>query len=190
MAYLTREQLEVMGFKAVGENVKVSDKASIYNPDQIELGDFSRIDDFCVISGRVAIGKYVHIAPFCLVAGGEKGIFMDDFSGLAYGVQVFSQSDDYSGRTLTNPTVSDKFKSERKAAIRIGRHVIIGASSMVFPGVDLAEGCSVGAMTLVNKSTQPWGIYVGNPARRVKDRKKDLLELEAQFLKEQQNDPL
>ncbi|WP_417513664.1 acyltransferase [Marinobacter sp.] len=185
MAYLIREQLETMGFKAVGENVKVSDKASIYNPDMIELGDYSRIDDFCVISGRVAIGKYVHIAPFCLVAGGEKGVFMDDFCGLAYGVQVFSQSDDYSGRTLTNPTVSGKYKNERKAVVRIGRHVIIGASSMVFPGVDLAEGCSVGAMTLVNKSTQPWGTYAGNPARRIKDRKQDLLELEAQFLKEQ-----
>src|SRR5690554_528250 len=132
MAYLTVETLESMGFKSVGKDVKVSEKASIYNPECIELGDFSRIDDFCVISGNVNIGRNVHIAPFCLVAGGEKGVIMDDFSGLAYGVQVFSQSDDYSGRTLTNPTVSDKFKCERKAAIRIGRHVIIGASSMVF----------------------------------------------------------
>lgn len=186
MAYLTKEQLQAVGFKAVGENVKVSDKASIYNPETIELGDFSRVDDFCVISGRVVIGKYIHVAPMCLIAGGEKGVFMDDFSGLAYGVKVFSQSDDYSGRTLTNSNVDAKFKNERKAAVRIGRHVIIGAGSIVFPGVDLAEGCSVGAMTLVNKSTQPWGIYTGNPARRIKERKQDLLELEAQFLKEQQ----
>lgn len=175
-----------MKFKLLGKSVKVSDKASIYNPEMTELGDHSRIDDFCVISGQVTIGKYVHIAPFCLVAGGEKGISINNFSGLAYGVQVFSQSEDYSGRTLTNPTVSPQFKNERKAEVRIGRHVIIGASSMVFPGVDLADGCSVGAMTLVNKSTQPWGIYVGNPARRIKDQKQDLLALEAQFLEEQQ----
>lgn len=186
MAYLTNESLEGMGFKSIGENVKISDKASIYNPETIKLGDHSRIDDFCVVSGHVTIGKYVHIAPFCLVAGGENGVTMADFSGLAYGVQVFSQSDDYSGRTLTNPTVSSEFKNERKAEVRIGRHVIIGAGSMVFPGVDLAEGCSIGAMTLVNKSTQPWGIYAGNPARRIKDRKRNLLELEARFLKEEQ----
>lgn len=184
MAYLSESQLQALGFKSIGKNVKISDKASIYNPEYIELGDFSRIDDFCVISGNVTIGKYVHIAPFCLVAGGEKGVIMDDFSGLAYGVQVFSQSDDYSGRTLTNPTVDTKFKNERKATVRIGRHVIIGARSIVFPGVDLAEGCSVGAMTLVNKSTDPWGIYLGNPARRIKERKKDLLALEQEFLKE------
>lgn len=173
-----------MNFKSLGKDLKISDKASIYNPEFIELGDYSRIDDFCVVSGKVKIGKYVHIAPFCLIAGGEEGVVMDDFSGLAYGVQVFSQSDDYSGQTLTNPTVSTKFKNENKAAVKIGRHVIIGARSMVFPGVNLAEGCSVGAMTLVNKSTDPWGIYVGNPARRLKERKRDLLTLEKQFLEE------
>lgn len=182
MAYLTEFELKGMGFKRLGKNVKISDKASIYNADQIEIGDNSRIDDFCVISGKIRIGKYVHIAPFCLLAGGVEGIIMEDFSGLAYQVQVFSQSDDYTGKTLTNPTVPEIYKKETKKAIRIGRHVIVGAGSMVFPGVTLAEGCSVGAMTLVNKSTEPWGIYVGNPAKRVKERKKDLLELELKFL--------
>lgn len=184
MAYLTEKELLALNFKSLGKNVKVSDKASIYNADQIEIGDYSRIDDFCVVSGKINIGKFVHIAPFCLLAGGDEGIEMHDFSGLAYQVQVFSQSDDYSGRTLTNPTISQKYKKEMKKAVIIGKHVIIGAAAMVFPGVTLAEGCSVGAMTLVNKSTQPWGIYVGNPARRVKERKQDLLELEKKFLEE------
>lgn len=184
MAYLTEKELLDLNFKYLGDNVKISDKASIYNTDQIEIGDNSRVDDFCVISGKIKIGKFVHLAPFCLLAGGDEGIEMCDFSGLAYQVQVFSQSDDYSGRTLTNPTVSQKYKKETKKAIVIGRHVIIGAGSMVFPGANIAEGCSVGAMTLVNKSTEPWGVYVGNPARRVKERKQDLLELEKKFLEE------
>lgn len=188
MAYLTADKLAELGFKRLGRNVQVSDKASIYNAEQIEIGDNSRIDDFCVISGKVRIGRNVHIAPFCLLAGGELGIDLEDFSGLAYQVQIFSQSDDYSGRTLTNPTVPGMYKSETKRAVSLGRHVIVGAGSMVFPGVVIAEGCSVGAMTLVNKSTQPWGIYVGNPARRVKERKKDLLVLEDLFLEEIKND--
>lgn len=184
MAYLTQEKLDAMGFKFLGQNVKISDKASIYNPETIEINDNSRIDDFCVISGVLKIGSYVHIAPFCLLAGGEEGIEMEDFSGLAYHVQVFSQSDDYTGRTLTNPTVPNKYKNEAKKSVKIARHVIVGSGSIVFPGVHLAEGCSVGAMTLVNKSTQPWGVYLGNPAKRIKDRKKDLLELEKDFLAE------
>lgn len=188
MAYLSREQLESMGFASLGENVKISDKASIYDPARMTIGDHSRIDDFCVVSGAVTIGKYVHIAPLCLVAGGELGIELHDFSGLAYHVQVFSQSDDYSGATLTNPTVPAKFKQERKAKVTVGRHVIIGSGSVVFPGVRIAEGCSVGALALVSKSTEPWGVYVGNPARRVKDRKQDLLKLELQLIGEQSND--
>ena len=184
MGYYSEEQLKGIGFKCLGRNVKISDKASIYNAEQIEIGDNSRIDDFCVVSGKVTIGKYVHIAPFCLLAGGEKGIQMSDFSGLAYHVQIFSQSDDYSGRTLTNPTVPPAYKCETKRTVTLGRHVIVGAGAIVFPGVDIAEGCSVGAMALVSKSTQPWGVYLGNPARRVKERKQDLLQLEKQFIDE------
>lgn len=185
MAYLTREALESMGFQSLGQNVKISDKASIYEASKMSIGDHTRIDDFCVISGAVTLGKYVHIAPLCLVAGGELGVEMQDFSGLAYHVQVFSQSDDYSGATLTNPTVPDQYKREHKAKVTLGRHVIVGSGSVVFPGVHLADGCSVGALALVTKSTEPWGVYAGNPARRIKDRKQDLLQLEQRLLSEQ-----
>ena len=37
-----------------------------------------------------------------------------------------AQSDDYSGRTMTNPTVAAKYKHETEAAVRIGRHSILG----------------------------------------------------------------
>ena len=73
MAYLTEEELKAAGFKKLGRNVKISDKASIYDADKMEIGDNSRIDDFCVVSGNILIGKFVHIAPMCLVAGGELG---------------------------------------------------------------------------------------------------------------------
>lgn len=184
MAFLSTEQLTAMSFKHLGKNVKISDKASIYNPEQIEIGDNSRIDDFCVISGRVSIGHNVHIAVFCNVAGGEKGVFLADFAGLAYGCHVFSQSDDYSGRSLTNPTVPDQYKHETKAAVHLERHVIIGACSIVLPGVTLAEGSSVGAMSMVTKSTNPWSVYFGVPAKRIKERHKDLLNYEAAYLRD------
>lgn len=48
----------------------------------------------------------------CLVAGGEPGIIMSDFVTLAYGVKVFSQSDDYSGKSLVNSNIPKKFKHE------------------------------------------------------------------------------
>lgn len=190
MAYLKQEQLEQIGFKFLGSNVKISDKASIYNPENIEIDDNSRIDDFCVLSGKLNIGKYVHLAPQCLVAGGDEGITFSDFCGLAYQGQIFTQSDDYTGLSLTNPNIPSRYTKVFKKKVFLGKHVIIGAGSMVFPGVHIAEGCSIGAMTLVNKSTEAWGVYVGNPAKRVKERKQDLLELEKKFLEEVSNDSI
>ena len=182
MTFLSKKKLNEIDFKFLGNNVLLSDKVSIYDAAQISIGDNSRIDDFCVLSGKVTIGRNVHIAVFCNVAGGEKGIIMEDFSGLAYGCQVFTQSDDYSGQSLTNPTVPDKYKHETKAAIVIGRHSILGTNSLVFPGVVMGEGTSVGAQAMVTKSTEEWSIYLGAPAKKVRKRNKDILKLERQYL--------
>lgn len=182
MAFLSEKLLKEMGFKSLGRDVKISDKAAIYNPELIEIGDYSRIDDFCVISGKISIGRNVHIAVFCNVAGGELGVTLEDFSGLAYGCHVFSQSDDYSGETLTNPTIPEKFKKVLRSPVTLRRHVIVGTCSVILPGVTLEEGTSVGAMSMVTKSTEPWSVYFGVPAKKLKSRKKDLLILEQEYL--------
>jgi acetyltransferase-like isoleucine patch superfamily enzyme len=184
MAYLSTAQLNELGFRKLGKEVKISDKASIYNPELIELGDYTRIDDFCVVSGRVVFGRYNHIPPMCLIAGGEPGVEFADFCTLAYGVKVFAQSDDYSGATLTNSLIPKKYKDEKFAKVKLERHVIVGAGTTIMPGITIKEGCSVGAMALVTKSTESWGIYMGVPAVRVKERKQDLLDLEKKFLEE------
>lgn len=186
MAFLSADQLDALGFKSLGKDVLISDKASIYNPELMAIGDLSRIDDFCVVSGNVTIGRNVHIAVFCNVAGGSEGVVFEDFSGLAYGCQIFSQSDDYSGGTLTNPTVPPEYKNEKRSRVVIGRHCILGTYTVVFPGVEIGEGTAVGAVAVVTKSTDKWSIYAGNPARRVKERKKDLLELEQAYLSAEQ----
>lgn len=184
MAFYAREELEKIGFKKLGVDVKISTKASIYRPHEIEIGDYSRVDDFCLLSGRIIIGRNVHLAAYSNVSAGECSITFNDFSGLAYGCHVFTGSDDYSGATLTNPTVPLEFKGLSEADVTLGRHVIVGTNSMVFPGVNIAEGCSIGALTMVTKSTEPWGVYFGIPAKRIKERKKDLLMLEKKYLSE------
>lgn len=182
MAYLTEDALQAMGFAALGRNVRISDKAAIYGASEMRIGDNSRIDDFCVVSGKVTLGRNVHIAPFCLVAGGTPGIVLEDFAGLAYRVSVFAQSDDYSGATMTNPTVPANYKVEARMPVRIGRHVIVGTGAIICPGVDLGDGSAVGAASLVLKSCPPWTILAGSPARKLKERRQDLLQLEAAYL--------
>lgn len=184
MAFLSATELTLMPFKRLGRNVLISEKASLYGVQDMEFGDNVRIDDFCVISGKISIGRNVHIAVLCNLAGGSEGIVLEDFSGLAYGCQIFSQSDDYSGATMTNPTVPAKYKRELKERVHVGRHCIVGAGSMIFPGVSMAEGCSLGAMSMLTKSTEPWSIYFGIPAKKIKNRKRDLLALEQEYLRE------
>lgn len=176
MAFLNREQLKAMGFKSLGQNVLVSDRAAIYNADQIELGDNARIDDFCLISGRVVLERNVHLAAYTNIAGGVKGVRFGQFAGCAYGCHVFTQSDDYTGEALFNPTVDDKYKKVAMAAIDIGAFALLGTNALVFPGADVAEGTAIGAMSMVTKPTESWSVYFGRPAKRLKARKKGLLD--------------
>jgi acetyltransferase-like isoleucine patch superfamily enzyme len=190
VAYLSQTDLEAMGFAALGRNVRISDRAALHGAADMRIGDYSRIDDFCVLSGRITIGRNVHVAPFGLIAGGAPGVVLEDFSGLAYRVSIFAQSDDYSGETMTNPTVPARFKREARAAVRIGRHVILGTGSIICPGVDLGDGSAVGAGSLVLKSCPPFTILAGSPARKLKDRRQDLLALEAAYLAQEDLGPL
>ncbi len=182
MSYLTQQEIEQMEFKFIGKNVKISNNAKIYNADQIEIGDNSRIDDFCVLSGKIKIGRNVFMGVHSNLAGGVNGIELADFVTMAYYVNVFTQSDDYLGFTLTNPTVPRKYKNELFGSLKIGKHVIVGSNSVIMPNAHIAEGCSIGAMSLVTKATVPWGIYVGVPAKWIKSRSAELLKLEQQYL--------
>lgn len=184
MAFLSRAQIEQLGFAEVGEDVALSDKASVYNPGQITLGHHVRIDDFCVLAagvGGIHIGNYVHIAVGSTLIGAGK-ITLSDFSGLSSRVSIYSSSDDYTGRSLTNPTVPDEFKRVIHKAVFLDKHVIVGSGSVILPGVTLEEGVAIGALSLVTKNCSTFGIYVGNPAKWIKERKRDLLEVERAFL--------
>ena len=184
MAMLSREAIETLGFASVGENVRISDRASFYGASRIALGNDVRIDDFCVLAagvGGILIGDYVHIAVGSSLIGAGK-ITMSDFSGLSSRVSIYSSSDDYSGAALTNPTVPGEYTGVTHADVFLGKHVIVGSGSVILPGVMLEEGVAVGALSLVHKRCQAFGIYAGNPARRIKERKRDLLELEQRFM--------
>jgi acetyltransferase-like isoleucine patch superfamily enzyme len=185
--YYTMDELNALGLKSFGNNVFIDKTVLFHNPNEIEIGHNSRIDAYVVISGKVILGKNVHIATGVIMNGGKLGILISDFCGIAYGGCLFTTSDDYSGSYLTNPTIPKKYKNIKEKQIIIEKHVIIGARSVVFPGVKLSEGTSVGSLSLVARSTIPWKIYFGIPAVIISDRKKDLLALEAIYSEENSN---
>ena len=176
--YYSRKELQEMGFKALGRQVLVSRTCRIYTPELISLGSHVLIDDFTILNGEITVGSYVHISSNCELYAGKAGITICDFAGMSSRCTLYANSDDYSGACLTNPTIPSTFRREVSAPVVMEKHVILGTGCAVLPGVRMAEGCSFGSMSLINKSTEPWGIYAGIPARRIKDRSRDLLEQE------------
>lgn len=184
MAILSRETIDSLGFSTVGENVQISAKASFYGVGRIALGNNVRIDDFCVLSagnGGISIGDHVHIAIYSSLMGAGR-ISLSDFCNISSRVAIYSSNDDYSGATMTNPTVPSEFTGVTHADVLLGKHVIVGCGSVILPGITLEEGVAVGALSLVNRDCQAFGVYAGNPARRIKERKRDFLDLERQFM--------
>ena len=183
-SFYSEEELANIGLKSYGCNVLISKKASLYRVEDIEVGNNVRIDDFCFLLGSIKIGNNVHVAPYSNIVGGNAGVIMEEFSGLSSRVSVYAVTDDYSGIAMTNPTVPEQYTNVTEAQVVIKRHAIIGASCVVLPGVIVEEGTSCGSMSLVNKSTEPWGVYVGIPCKKIADRKKDLLGCEKAYLKD------
>lgn len=187
--FLSEKELDGLGIKKRGKDVRIGRHAVLYSPGQLTLGNHVRIDDFTVISGKVSLGNYIHISQFCGLYGGDAGIVMEDYSGLSSKCSVYAVSDDYSGSSMTNPTVPMKYKLQSiSAPVKIGRHAIIGCGSVVLPGVEVGEGTSVGSMSLCNKNTGKWSVYAGAPARQINKRKQDLLELEKQLTRDEAQD--
>ncbi len=177
-SFYSESELETLGLKVYGKNVHISRKASIYGSEKISLGSNVRVDDFCILSGSIRIGSYIHIAAYTALYGGSAGITIEDYSNISSRICIYSVSDDYSGESMTNPMVPDEYKKMTNLPVHIKKHCILGTACTVLPGVTIEEGGSFGCMTLVKESTQPWTIYVGIPARKLRDRKRDVLKLE------------
>lgn len=175
-SYLTNSELSNFGFKYLGEGVKISRYARFYDPSSISIGSGSRIDDFSIVSGNVTIGDMVHITPYNLISGHSVGLVIEDYCTIAYRCNIFAESDDYSGKTMTSSLIPDRFKSVNSAPIIIERFSIIGSNSTVFPGVKIGVGTAIGACSLVLKDTEEWSIYMGQPAVKIRKRSKGLLD--------------
>ncbi len=163
-------------FARRGQDVTIWPQAKITHAESISLGDSVIIDDFVLLMGGSAttIGSFVHLASFTSITGGGE-FSMGDFSGLAGGVRILTGSDDFSGACLTNPTVPAPFRRPKRSFVRLQEHALVGANTVVMPGVTIGEGAAIGANSLVTKDCEPWMIYFGSPARPLKRRPRETM---------------
>jgi galactoside O-acetyltransferase len=187
-SFYDAEELRQLGFAKVGSNVLISRKASIYGAENMSIGSNVRIDDFCILSGKINIGNYIHIAAYSALYGGVYGIFIDDFSNISSRVSIYALSDDYSGESMTNPMIPNKYKKIIEQRVEIQRHVIVGSGSVILPGCVLSIGSSFGALTLINRDSEEWSVNAGIPFKKIKERSRHILELEKELLRENKDE--
>ena len=161
--------------RTIGEDVFISPHAEFRRPHLVSIGDHVAIDSGVYITTGAEIGDYVHLSPYITCIGGEKSKWVvEDFVSVACGCRVICGSDKFLGEGFTSVTVPEEYRDTVVfSTIRLGRFSGIGTNAVIMPGVTVGEGSVVGACSLVTKSTEPWTIYVGVPARPIKLRRKD-----------------
>lgn len=175
-SFYSEIELKELGLKSYGKNVLISKKSSLYAPERISMGNNVRIDDFCIVSGNVTFGNNVHISAYSALYGAE-GIEFKDNSGCSARTTIYSAMDDFSGDYLIGPMHPKELTHVTGGKVTIGKFVQLGAHCLVFPNVTIHEGSVVGSLSLVTKDIPEWSIYVGIPAKKLRDRSKGLLNL-------------
>jgi len=184
--YYTEQDLVDFGFKKIGTNILISKDVRIYGQENVSIGNNVRIDDqvtMSAVNGYIEINNNVFVARGCHLSG-YFGIILHDFSSMAANTIIYSASDDYSGEFLTAQAIPQEYTSHIGGVVEVGRHVIIGASSVIIGACNIGEGCSIGAMSLITKDLLKWNIYAGNPLRKIRKRSNNLLKLEKRLIKE------
>lgn len=131
----------------VGKNVRIYNNAVFCGGGKIVIGDNVQIGNNTIIfaspNGGVTIGNDVSIAANCYIIDTNHGIARDQ--------KINSQ-----------PNSSKE--------IVIGNDVWLAASTIVLKGSRIPDGVVVGANSLVNGELEPYGVYVGSPVRKIKER--------------------
>jgi acetyltransferase-like isoleucine patch superfamily enzyme len=158
-----------------GEDVQIHGSVVIRNPELVTLGSHISVDEHVVVSTALETGDYVHIGPHCSIIGGKTAkLHMADFTTMAAGARVACNGFHHLGEGLTNALVPEQYRdSVKNENVYFERFVVVCTNSFIMPGVTLGEGSVIGAMSFINKSTEPWKIYGGIPARVIKDRPKE-----------------
>lgn len=116
-------------------------RVRIWAPSRLKVGDQSYIDS----------GVYLY-NPWEIEIGDRVIVSFDSL--------ICTPSHDF--RQSTMPLIG--------RPIRMRDDIWVAAHCIVGPGVELREGTTLGAGSVMFKDSESWSVYAGNPARKVADR--------------------
>jgi galactoside O-acetyltransferase len=159
--------------KRCGVGVKINPLSKLCKPEVIELDDYCRICDFVFIWGGlgVCIGKYTDIQPHVTIWGGGE-VVIGDYVSVAVGAVLLTAVYSHKEGLRMVDGLPEGETHALYGKLVIENDVYVGANSTLMPNIIIGEGAIIGAGSFVNKDTEPWGIYVGSPARKIGERPK------------------
>lgn len=158
-----------------GNNVFIGHNVVFTNPKEVYLSDNVRIDPFTLITTKLKVGSYVQICSHAVLGGGSSHtITLGDWTFIGYGSKLFCASEDYSGDF---GPVNEFWGNNKifRGDITLSNHSGIASDTMLFPGVHLPEGCTIGAKSFVYQKVEliEWSVWLGNPLKFHKMRNKE-----------------
>jgi maltose O-acetyltransferase len=127
-------------------------------------GKCVNIQPKAIIASRVSIGDYSGIGSHSLIQGGVR---IGDHVMMGPEVFIYTQNHQFDRTDITMD--QQGFAEEKPVVIR--NDVWIGSRATILPGVEIGEGCIIGASSVVTKSLPPYSVAAGNPAIVKKYRK-------------------
>ena len=157
----------------ISSTTKIGKTTIIFHPEQVNIygctiGEHCKIGAFVEIKPNVTIGNYVKIEPFVFIPDGvtiENGVFI--------GPHVTFTND----RFPSAMTQEGQLKTDTDWAIEetlVQEGASIGAGATIRCGITIGKNALVGAGAVVTKNVKANTTVVGNPAKILRKKKKNV----------------
>jgi acetyltransferase-like isoleucine patch superfamily enzyme len=119
----------------------------------VTIGEHTKIGTNVVIDGKSSIGSHVSI---------QTGVYLCTYSTV--------EDSSFLGPCCV--FTNDKYVAQKPFKLigpTVKRGASVGANALLFPGITVGEGAVIGSQAMVNSDVPPRAIFVGIPAKRLRD---------------------
>lgn len=145
-------------------------KMNITENSSIEIGNMTYFSGSSIVNGN----GQLEIGAFCSLAKGIE-VFTSNINHPMNFATTYNLHSNL--RIIENdmglelPNFHQEIKRlEKKKDVTIGNDVWIGRDVLIMNGISIGDGCIIGARSTITKNCEPYGVYVGSPAKLVKYR--------------------
>lgn len=119
-----------------------------------KIGENCKLDDYVNTSGYCEIGNNVRIKRNTMIG---QAVRIKDNAWIGSGVRT---------TRIKYPKVTGL--DEKEEWIEIGEYAMVGSDALILAGVTVGHHAVIGAGALVTKDCEPYGVYIGHPAKLVR----------------------